>query len=284
MTTSMTGRVCLVTGATQGIGKITAGQLVKLGAEVTIVARSEERGRAAAKEIGAELLLADLSLLADVRRLAADFKAKHDKLHVLVNNAGAINQTRKLTAEGLEVTFATNHLAYFLLTHELRPLLEAAGAPGRTARIVNVASQAHHRARFDIDDLQAERSYAAMTAYGNSKLCNILYTYALARRLKGKPVTANCLHPGVVATGFGRNDPGLFRLAVLLARPFLLTPEKGARTSIYVASSPEVEGVSGEYFDKCRPRRSSRLSHDEALQERLWDRSVALTQAGAIAA
>src|SRR5262249_20342740 len=156
----MTGRVVLITGATQGIGKVTARELVKMGASVTIVARDETRGRAAAGELGAELLLGDLSLMADVRRIAEDFRAKHDQLHVLVNNAGAANQTRKVTAEGLEVTFAANHLAYFLLTHELLPLLEAAGQPGRTARIVNVASAAHGGRTLDMDDLQAERGYA----------------------------------------------------------------------------------------------------------------------------
>jgi NAD(P)-dependent dehydrogenase (short-subunit alcohol dehydrogenase family) len=286
----MTGRVCLVTGATQGIGKVTARELARRGGEVTIVARSAERGRAAVDEIAAEtgakvgLLLADLSLMADVRRLAADFRAGHERLHVLINNAGAINQTRKVTAEGLEVTFATNHLAYFLLTHELLPLLEASGAPGRTARIVNVASTAHHRAKLDMDDVMLEHGYRPMLAYGNSKLCNILFTYELARRLAGKPVTANCLHPGVVATGFGLNDPGLFKLGVRIAAPFFLTAERGARTSIYVATSPEIEGVSGKYFDKCKPRRTRATSYDEGLARRLWDRSVALTQAGAISA
>jgi NAD(P)-dependent dehydrogenase (short-subunit alcohol dehydrogenase family) len=284
MTNELSGRVCLITGATQGIGKVTARVLAAMGAEVTIVARDEGRGRAAAQEIGAGLLLADLSLMADVRRIAEEFRTTHDKLHILINNAGAANQTRKVTAEGLEVTFAANHLSYFLLTHELLPLLEAAGAPGRTARIVNVASAAHRGARLDMDDLMSERSYAPMGAYGRSKLCNILFTYELARRLAGKPVTANCLHPGVIASGFGRNDPGFFKLLVRLGSPFLMSPEKGARTSIYLASSPEVEGVSGTYFDRCRPKRSSRVSYDEELARRLWDRSVALTQAGALAA
>jgi NAD(P)-dependent dehydrogenase (short-subunit alcohol dehydrogenase family) len=222
--------------------------------------------------------------MAEVRRLGAEVKAKHEKLHVLVNNAGAIHTTRKLTAEGLETTFATNHLSYFLLTNELLPNIEAAGEPGRTARIVNVASQAHLRAKLDMDDLMSEKSYSAFRVYGNSKLCNILFTYELARRLAGKPVTANCLHPGVVATGFGRNEEGLFKLAVRLASVFFITPEKGARTQIYLASSPEVEGVSGKYFDKCKERRSRPSSYDEALQKRLWDRSVALTQLGAVAA
>jgi NAD(P)-dependent dehydrogenase (short-subunit alcohol dehydrogenase family) len=290
MTQSMQGRVCLVTGATQGIGKVTALELAKMGAKVSIVARSAERGQAVADEIakaaGGEvgLFLADLSLMAEVRRLAGEVKAKHERLHVLVNNAGAIHQTRKLTGEGLEMTFATNHLSYFLLTNELLPLLEAAGEPGRTARIVNVASQAHLRGHLDFDDLMSEKSYSPFGAYGTSKLCNILFTYELARRLAGKPVTANCLHPGVVATGFGRNDGGLFKLVIRIASTFFLTPEKGARTQIYLASSPEVEGVTGKYFDKCKPRKSRPSSYDEDVQKRLWDRSVALTQLGAVAA
>ncbi len=286
----MKGRVVVVTGATQGIGLVTARELARMGAAVSIVGRNAERTRAVADEIGrdagaqVDVFLADLSLMAEVRRLAAEIRGKLDKLHVLVNNAGAIHQTRKVTSEGLETTLATNHLAYFLLTNELLPILEASGEPGRTARIVNVASQAHLRARLDMDDLMLEHGYAPMRAYGNSKLANILFTYELARRLEGKPVTANCLHPGVVATGFGRNDSGLFKLAVRLASPFFLTPEKGAQTSIYLASSPEVEGVSGKYFDRCKPRRSRASSYDEALQKRLWDRSVALTQLGAVAA
>lgn len=286
----MDGRVCLVTGATQGIGKITALALARMGARVAIVARSPERGRAAADEIGreagteVELYLADLSLMAEVRRLADAVKAKHDRLHVLVNNAGAIHTTRKITSEGFETTFATNHLAYFLLTNALLPLLEAAGEPARKARIVSVSSQAHTRADLDMDDLMLEKGYGGWRAYANSKLANILFTYELARRLAGKPVTANCLHPGVVSTGFGKNDKGAFAVLVKIASPFFITPEKGARTSIYLASSPEVEDVSGQYFDRCKTRRSIKVSYDEALAKRLWDRSVTLTQLGAIAA
>jgi NAD(P)-dependent dehydrogenase (short-subunit alcohol dehydrogenase family) len=185
-----------------------------------------------------------------------------------------------VTAEGLETTFAANHLSYFLLAELLQPALEAAGTPARKARIINVASNAHLRARLDLDDLQAEKGYSGFTAYGNSKLCNILFTYELARRLEGKDVTANCLHPGVVATGFGKNDPGWLRFFVKLGKPFLLTPEKGARTSVYLATSPEVEGVSGKYFDRSRPVRSHRASYDPALQRALWEKSEELTRPG----
>jgi NAD(P)-dependent dehydrogenase (short-subunit alcohol dehydrogenase family) len=290
MGNSMDGRVCLVTGATQGIGLVTARELAALGASVSIVARSPERGRAAAAEIeragggrSVGLFLADLSLLAEVRRVAAEIAEKLPAVHVLVNNAGAIHQTRKVTAEGLETTFATNHLAYFLLTELLLPRLEASGHPGRTARIVNVASRAHVRAgRLDYDNLMYERGYAPMRAYQRSKLANVLHTYELARRLAGKPVTANCLHPGVIATGFGRNDGGFFKLLIRVAAPFMKSPEDGARTTVYLASSSEVEGVSGQYFVDCKPHRSSRISNDVDEARRLWDRSVALTQRGAV--
>lgn len=281
----MRGRVCVVTGATQGIGRATAKELARMGAEVTIVARSAERGQATVDEIRKDagsdrigMIVADLSLISEVRRAGAELVARHPRIHVLVNNAGAIHMTRKVTAEGLETTFATNHLSYFLLTELLLPALEAAGTPERRARIVNVASQAHRRARLDLDDLQLEKSYAAFVAYGNSKLANILFTYELARRLEGKHVTANCLHPGVVGTGFGKNDPGILNFLVKIGRPFLLSPEKGARTSIYLASSPEVEGVSGKYFDRSRPVRSRRTSYDQRLQRRLWEISEELTR------
>jgi NAD(P)-dependent dehydrogenase (short-subunit alcohol dehydrogenase family) len=287
MAADMKARVCVVTGATQGIGKITALELARMGAEVTIVARSPERGQATLDELhratGSEtlgLIVADLSLLSEIRDAAEQLRGKHPRVHVLVNNAGAIHMTRKVTPEGLETTFVTNHLSYFLLTELLLPALEAAGTPDRKARIVNVASNAHLRARLNLDDLQAEKGYTPFTAYGNSKLGNILFTYELARRLEGKNVTANCLHPGVVATGFGRNDPGWLRFLVSIGKPFLLTPEKGARTTLHVATSPELEGVSGQYFVRSRPARSRRLSYDEGLQRRFWEVSAALTRPG----
>jgi NAD(P)-dependent dehydrogenase (short-subunit alcohol dehydrogenase family) len=278
----MKGKTVLVTGATQGIGKFTAQALAKLGASVGITARDRARGEAAAEEIrdkagaSVELHMCDFASRADIRRFAEDYRKKHDKLDVLVNNAGAINMQRKLSADGLELTFAVNHLGYFLLTHELMPALEAAGA----ARIVNVASEAHRRAHIDFDDLQCERGYAGFRAYGRSKLANILYTYELARRLDGKRITANCLHPGVVATGFGRNDKGWLGYAIKLVAPFFLTPEEGAATSIYLASSPEVEGVSGKYFAKSAEKKSNRESYDRDVARRLWEVSEKLTGLG----
>ena len=282
MSSALSGRVCLVTGATQGIGKVTALELARRGADVLIVARDPARGAAAVEAIReagkCELLLADLSKMSDVRALADEVTRRRDRLHVLVNNAGAMHTHRKVTAEGLETTFATNHLAYFLLTQRLLPLLERGGTPERKARIVNVASAAHLRGQLDFDDLQRERgSYGGpMAQYSASKLMNIMFTYELARRLAGKHVTANCLHPGVVATGFGRNDEGWLKSLIRIGSVFFISPEKGAETSIYLATSEDVEGVSGKYFDKCRPRHSSRASYDEAAQRRLWDYSESL--------
>jgi NAD(P)-dependent dehydrogenase (short-subunit alcohol dehydrogenase family) len=252
---------------------------------VLIVARDPARGEAARRDVEAatgrtiEVLGADLSLMADVRRVAGEVRSRRDRLHGLVNNAGAMHTRRKVTAEGLEMTFAVNHLAYFLLVRELLPLLEASGTAERKARIINVASTAHRRARLDLDDLQLERRpYGpALQQYSNTKLMNILFTYELARRLEGKPVTANCLHPGVVATGFGHNDRGLMHLAISIAAPFFLSPERGARTQLYLATSPEVEGVSGRYFARSREAQSRRASLDRETQRRLWEQSETLT-------
>jgi NAD(P)-dependent dehydrogenase (short-subunit alcohol dehydrogenase family) len=272
----MNGKTCLVTGATLGIGKETALGLARMGAHVVIVGRDETRTRETASWIAREsgdaevdFLIADLSSQAEVRRLAATVKARYSRLDVLLNNAGAIFTRRETTVDGFERTWALNHLAEFLLTHLLRDILEAS-AP---ARIVNVASAAHTSGKIDFDNLQGEKKYSGISAYSQSKLANILFTYALARRLDGKGVTANCLHPGVVATGFGHNTPGLVRTLVSLARPFLITPEKGAATSIYLASSPEGANVTSKYFAKCKPIASSKLSYDVALQERLWELS-----------
>jgi NAD(P)-dependent dehydrogenase (short-subunit alcohol dehydrogenase family) len=277
----MKGKVCLITGATQGIGLAAAIDIAKHGPTMVLVARDPKRGEAAVAEVkeksgnpGVELMLADLASLASIRRLADTFKAKYDRLHVLINNAGAIAMQRSLTEDGYETTFAVNHLAYFLLTNLLLDVMKAS-AP---ARIINVSSEAQRQGTINFDDLHGERRYSGMRAYGQSKLANVLFTYELARRLQGTGVTANCLHPGVVATGFGRNNSGIFKLLVQIASPFLLTPEKGARTTVYLATSPEVEGVTGKYFDKSREKKSIPESYDLAIAKRLWEVSEELTR------
>jgi len=277
MSQNMQGKICLITGASLGIGKETALGLARRGAQVVIAGRDADRTRAATDWIGREagakqvaFLLADLSSQADVRRLAREFKDKYSRLDVLVNNAGAIFTRRETTADGFERTWALNHLSYFLLTQELLGLLKAS-AP---ARIVNVASTMHTGGVIDFDNLQGEKSYGGIRAYSQSKLANVLFTYALARRLEATEITANCLHPGGVATGLGQKTPGALKLLLRLARPFLATAEQGATTSIYLASSADVEGASGMYFAKCKPAHSSTASHDGALQERLWELSL----------
>jgi NAD(P)-dependent dehydrogenase (short-subunit alcohol dehydrogenase family) len=270
----MQGKTILVTGANQGVGKAAAIALAKQGADLTIVSRSEDKGRAAAADIEAagggrpvDLIVADLSSRAEVHRVAAEFRARHARLDVLVNNAGVYVPERHVTVDGLEETLAVNHLAYFILTRLLVDLIKAS-AP---ARIVNTSSDAHGRGKMRWDDLQfARHRYSAWRAYSQSKLMNLLFTYELARRLEGSGVTANALHPGVVASGFGRTYPGPMALLYKVFGPFMLTPEQGARTTVHVASSPDVEGVSGAYFARSRPARSNAASRDEASQHRLW--------------
>ncbi len=279
MPPDMTGKVCLVTGANQGIGKETVVALARMGATVVMTSRDRARGEAALADVrsrsggaNVELMPADFGSFASVRQLAADFEAKHQRLDVLVNNAGAIITSRSETADGFETTFGVNHLGYFLLTNLLLDAVKGS-AP---SRIVNVASRAHLRSEMDFEDLNSRQGrYSAMTTYARSKLANVLFTYELARRLDGTGVTANCLHPGVVRTGFGKNNSGyakvLFQAFQVVARPWLLSPEKGAATSIYLASSPEVDGVTGKYFAGCRETPSSPTSYDEGAQRRLWE-------------
>ena len=279
----MDGKVCLVTGANSGIGRETALALAKMGATVILVARDPTKGGAALDDIKrasgnehVELMLADLASLDSIRQLAADFRAKHQQLHVLVNNAGSYNVQRSETKDGFETTFGVNHLAYVLLTNLLLDVLKAS-AP---SRIINVSSASHRGATINFDDLHGNDAYRGMAAYGQSKLANVLFTYELARRLEGTGVTANSLHPGVVMTNFGHNNTGifgsLFGVFHAVARPFLLTPERGAETSIYLASSPEVEGVTGKYFVKKRPVESNKVSHDIEVAKRLWQVSEAM--------
>jgi len=252
MTTSMQGKICLITGGTSGIGKITALELARMGATVVVVGRNAQKTLQVVDEIRAmtgnqavDSLLADLSSQQSIRQLADSFKSKYTQLHVLLNNAGAVFEKRKLSVDGYEMTFALNHLAYFLLTNLLlEPII--ASAP---ARIINVSSSAHVAGRINFDNLQSEHSYSALGAYSNSKLANILFTVELSRRLEGTQVTANALHPGFVNTGLGRNNTGIFMQLVGAITPLLArTPERGAQTSIYLASSPAVEGITGKYF------------------------------------
>ena len=276
---SLGGKTVVVTGANAGIGKETAVALAAMGARVVMVARDEAKGRAAladvrarAKSDAVELYFADFASLASTRAFAAKLTAEHDRLDVLVNNAGLLLPSRSLTEDGFESMFGINHLGYFLTTHLLLPLLAKSGR----ARIVNVASAAHKGARLDFDDLQSEKSFSPFGAYGRSKLCNILFTYELAERLAGRGVTANCLHPGVVATDFGQKKPGLINFLVKLGKPFLLSADDGAATQVFLASSPEVEGVSSKYWDKKKPIASSVASRDVATRKRLWDVSEKL--------
>jgi NAD(P)-dependent dehydrogenase (short-subunit alcohol dehydrogenase family) len=253
---SMAGKVCMVTGANAGIGKVTALELAKRGATVIMVSRSHTRGEEARQEIVAqsgnnavELLVADLSSQASIRQLADQFKQNYIRLDVLINNAGAIFYQREETEDGLERTFAVNHIAYFLLTYLLLDLLKAS-AP---ARIINVSSDAHRMSKLDFDDLQSECSFSAFGAYGQSKLANILFTAELARRLEGSGVTANTVHPGFVQTNFGRSQTGIVAtLFRVLNRLFAVSSEKGAETSVYLATAPEVEGVTGKWMGRAR--------------------------------
>jgi NAD(P)-dependent dehydrogenase (short-subunit alcohol dehydrogenase family) len=276
----MTGKVVLITGGTGGIGKATAIGLAALGARVAITGRDLTRTEAAAVEIrGASgnpevrAFGADLSSQVEVRRLAAEVLETYPRLDVLVNNVGGSWNTRHVTADGLEHTFAVNHLAAFLLTNLLLDRLTAS-AP---ARVVTVASAAQATGSIDFDDLQGERGYSERKAYPQSKLASVMFTYELARRLEGTGVTATVLHPGVVNTGFGAEDPGLiFKALVPFMRPFMTTPARGAATSIYLASSPDVERVTGQYFANGKPKRSSERSYDRAVAARLWQVSADL--------
>jgi NAD(P)-dependent dehydrogenase (short-subunit alcohol dehydrogenase family) len=286
MTNLLKGKVCLVTGATAGIGEVTACELARMGATVVGVGRNRQKCDASAAHIksatgnpNVEYLLADLSVQAQVRHLAAEFRAKYDRLDVLVNNAGAFYATRQESSDGIELTFALNHLAYFLLTNLLLDLL-IASAP---ARIVNVSSGAHAPAVINFDDLQGKEKYSGWGAYAQSKLANILFTYELARRLEGTSVTANALHPGFVATNFAHNNnQGILGKVIVLGmqgiqRLFARTPEKGAETVIYLAASPEVEGVTGLYYTDKEAVKSSTASYDLATAARLWQISEKMT-------
>jgi retinol dehydrogenase-12 len=283
MAWSIEGKQVLVTGASRGIGRATALELARRGANLALLVRNRERGekvveaiREAGKNVRVELFVADLSSLEDVRRIASEFVAKHDRLDVLINNAGAINMDRETTVDGYERTFATNHLAYFLLTELLLDLLKKS-AP---SRIVNVASEAHRTAHIQFDDLMYEkRTYRGFGAYGMSKLANILFTRELAKKLEGTGVTANCLHPGVIGSAFGQNNKGFFGFVMRnVAGPFLGSEESGARTSVYLATSPDVAEKSGLYFKSSREATPTREARDDAVASRLWKASEELVR------
>jgi retinol dehydrogenase-12 len=282
MAWSIAGKTVVITGATRGIGEAAAIALARLGAHLILVGRDAARGEAslakvrAAGDASAQLLLADLSSLAEVRRLAAELQPL-PRIDVLVNNAGAVFTARQITVDGFERTFALNHLSYFLLTELLRVKL-VASAP---ARIINVASEAHRGGKLDVGYLRGdppgERGYSGLRAYATSKLCNLLFTRELARRLAGTGVTANVMHPGTVATGFGRNNRGVIGFALGLMAPFLRTPEKGAETIVYLAVDPALEGISGEYFFDLKPKTPTRAALSDADASKLWALSEALT-------
>jgi len=276
---SMVGRTVLVTGGSGGIGKATALGLARLGADVAITGRNAARTRAAVAEIHASTgatvaaFLADVSAQSEVHRLADEVLGRLARIDVLVNNVGGYWNTRHVTDDGLERTFAMNHLAPFLLTSLLLPRLQRTGH----ARVVTVSSHAHAQGRIDFDDLQGERSYSGARAYNQSKLANLLFSNHLARQHRPQDVAANALHPGVVSTGFGAEDPGRAqRLLVPVLRPFMKTAAGGAATSIHVASAPELEGVTGRYFTRGRPARSARHGSDEVAAARLWQVSADL--------
>ena len=282
----MTGRTVLVTGGSGGIGRATALGLAAMGAHLAITGRDRGRTEDAARQIRAagsgrvDVFVADLSSLSQVRRLAGEVLRSLSRIDVLVNNAGGYWNTRHVTADGLERTFALNHLAPFLLTNLLLDRLKHS-AP---ARVVTVSSNVQAIGRIDFEDLQGERSYSGARAYNQSKLANVLFTYELARKLQATLVTANALHPGMVRTSFGAEDPGsVQRLFTPFMRPFMKAPGRGAATSVHLVSAPDLEQVTGRYFASRKPRRSSRRSHDQAVAARLWQVSAdlaGLTAAG----
>jgi NAD(P)-dependent dehydrogenase (short-subunit alcohol dehydrogenase family) len=277
---SMKGKIVLITGATSGIGKETALGLSKMGATIVLVGRSKEKLDRTVSEIASQTgnsqldsLVCDLTSMGSVRKLAADFRAKHTRLDVLINNAGEVVNERRTTVDGFEYTLALDHLSHFLLSMLLMDIIKAS-AP---SRIINVSSSAHMFGHIDFDNLMGEKKYGSMRAYGQAKLANLLFTYELARRLAGTEVTANALHPGVVRTNFGSGIKGGWRILIRLGRPFSINARRGAETSIYLASSPEVAGISGKYFAKKKEKVSSKESYDESVARRLWDESARLT-------
>jgi NAD(P)-dependent dehydrogenase (short-subunit alcohol dehydrogenase family) len=275
----MKDKTVVITGGTSGIGEVAAKALAQMGARIVLIARNKSRAEATLARlrrsdpsIAHSVYLADLTRLPEMKRVAAEIAKREPPIDVLINNAGALFATRRLTEDGLEYTFALNHMSYFVVTEGLRERLLASGA----ARIINTASAAHQGATLDFDDLQSAKGFRAMRIYGRSKLCNILFTRQLARSLQGSGVTANCLHPGFVATRFADESGGLISRIVWLAKSFAISPAQGAQTIIYLASSPDVTNVSGKYFFKCRPTTPSAPALDDRAALALWERSAVL--------
>jgi len=280
--TAMDGKVVVITGGTSGIGQVAAESLAAMGARIVLVARSASRAEEAIVRlnragpgIAHRYRLADLASLEEIRSVGAQIVSSEPRIDVLINNAGALFNGRKETIDGLEMTFAVNHMAYFALTMSLfDPLTTTPGA-----RIVNTASAAHQGVQLDFDDLQSRRAYKGLGAYARSKLANILFTRELARRLDGAGVTANCLHPGFVATRFGKGAGGLVEAVLPLAKLAAISPEEGAKTLVHLASAPEVEGVTGRYFHQCREVIASAEARDADAAHRLWEASEQLAAA-----
>jgi len=276
----MKGKRCLITGANSGIGKATAIKLAQMGGHIIMACRNAIKAEEAKKEIihrsgnqQIEIMLVDFAKQADVHALADQFKSSYSHLDVLVNNAGLIAEKRETTSEGYELTFAVNHLAPFLLTHLLLDQLKAA----ESARVINVSSEAHRIGKLNFGNLHLERDYTNIKAYANSKLCNILFTNTLAKKLKETNITTNALHPGVVNSNFGGNSSMFWQAMVAMARPFMVSIEKGAETSIYLASAQEVANTTGMYFVRKKKRRPSADAANTQIAQKLWDVSLALT-------
>ena len=277
---TMKDKVVMITGANSGIGKAASLSLAKMGATLVMVARNKERGEVARSEVVKEsqnnsidLLLADLSSLESVRQLATEFQKRYSKLHVLINNAGIFNQRRSVTADGYENTFGTNYLAPFLLANLQLDLLKAS-AP---SRIINVSSVGHYNGHINFDDLNLEKEYGGWKAYGQSKLALVLFTHELAKKLHGTGVTVNSVHPGTVATNIWSRPLGPLGFIMALPKLFMTSPEQGAETIVYLASSPEARDLNGEYLEKRKVKKSSDESYDEEIAQRLWDVSAKLT-------
>lgn len=275
----MRGKTVVITGATSGIGEVAADRLAQDGAKIVFVARDSERGertlkhlRAIAPDAEHAAYYADLSSITEMKRVAGEIAAAEPKIDVLINNAGALFNTRQETHDGLEMTFAVNHMAYFVITNLLLENLKAAG----NARVVSTASDAHKGAKLNLADLQSSRSYSGFSVYSRSKLMNILFTRELARQLDGSGVTANCLHPGFVASRFGDGSGGITSFGLKMAKNFAISPEQGAQTIIYLAGSPQVEGQTGGYYYKCKPATPTREARNDADAGRLWTASAKL--------